>query len=141
MTTFYTDGSAHPNPGPGGFGVVELDDNENIIQTYAEYSENTTNNAEELKAILWVMENYGKNNPTVYSDSSYAVNTYTKWGFSWKRNNWIKSDNKIPENLNIIKKYFDLYEQGYRINLICIRGHNGIKGNEIADLLATGKYK
>ena len=26
----YTDGSAHPNPGPGGFGVVVLDNNENL---------------------------------------------------------------------------------------------------------------
>ena len=30
----YTDGSARPNPGPGGFGVVVLDDNENLIETY-----------------------------------------------------------------------------------------------------------
>ena len=26
----YTDGSAHPNPGPGGFGVIVLDNNEKI---------------------------------------------------------------------------------------------------------------
>lgn len=30
----YTDGSAHPNPGPGGFGVVVLDNNENLLYTY-----------------------------------------------------------------------------------------------------------
>ena len=26
----YTDGSAHPNPGPGGFGVVVLDKDKNF---------------------------------------------------------------------------------------------------------------
>ena len=27
----FTDGSAHPNPGPGGFGVVVVDDDDNLI--------------------------------------------------------------------------------------------------------------
>ena len=31
----YTDGSSHPNPGPGGFGVVVLDNNENLVYTYS----------------------------------------------------------------------------------------------------------
>ena len=31
----YTDGSCQKNPGPGGFGVVVLDDNENLIQQYS----------------------------------------------------------------------------------------------------------
>ena len=28
---FYTDGSASPNPGPGGFGVVQVDTEGNIL--------------------------------------------------------------------------------------------------------------
>ena len=28
---FYTDGSASPNPGPGGFGVVQVDTEGNMI--------------------------------------------------------------------------------------------------------------
>ena len=27
----YTDGSAHPNPGPGGYGVVVMDDNGKLV--------------------------------------------------------------------------------------------------------------
>ena len=30
----YTDGSAHPNPGPGGFGVIVLDNDEKIQYIY-----------------------------------------------------------------------------------------------------------
>ena len=50
----YTDGSAHPtNPGPGGFGVVVLDNDENVITCYSKQTkEITTNNREEIKAIL-----------------------------------------------------------------------------------------
>lgn len=143
----YTDGSAHPNPGPGGYGVVVYDNENKIIDAYAHYEENTTNNIQELKAILWAMINYGikeTNNDfiqpnIVYSDSSYAVNTFNSWMFSWSKNNWLTASKKTPENLNLIKAYYDLYNKGYRIDLRKIKGHNNIEGNELADKLATGK--
>lgn len=143
----YTDGSAKINPGPGGFGVVVLDDNENIITFHREDCENTTNNKEELKAILWAFLRYGKpaaadeNPPVVYSDSAYAVNTLNSWMFSWEKNSWKKSDGKTPENLDLIIPYFTYWHRGYRIDLQKIRGHAGNKYNELADLLATGKLK
>ena len=53
---YYTDGSAHPNPGPGGFGVVIVDETtDEIIDTYAKSSQKTTNNAEEMKAIIFAV--------------------------------------------------------------------------------------
>lgn len=103
----YTDGSAKPNPGPGGFGVIVLDNDKNLIDIHQEEFEYTTNNEMELKAILYAMLKYGKNKeeflvPVVYSDSSYSVNVYNDWMFKWANNNWLKSDNKIPENLKLI---------------------------------------
>lgn len=86
------------------------------------------------------MLHFGKEqNAIVYSDSSYAVQTLNNWMFSWQKKGWIKSDKKPPENLDIIKAYYDLYMQGYRIQLQHIKGHVGTIGNEIADQLATGK--
>ena len=150
--TIYTDGSAHPNPGPGGFGVVVLDDNENILLKYSKQTkETTTNNREEIKAILYSFLNYGvninnplygfdgKEVPTVYSDSNYCVQTFNSWMFSWAKNGWIKSDKNIPENLDLIQAYYDWYMKGYRINLVKVRGHSGNKYNELADGLATGR--
>ena len=144
----YTDGSCIRNPdGPGGFGVVVLDDNENLITTHSERSDKTTNNREELKAILWAFLRYGvpaaasEEPPTVYSDSAYCVNTLTNWMFSWERNGWIKSDKKIPENLDLIKPFFIHWKNGYNINLQKVKGHAGNKWNEMADLLATGKFE
>lgn len=44
----YTDGSANPNPGPGGFGVLVLDNEEFFVYNiYTERSSKTTNNKEE----------------------------------------------------------------------------------------------
>lgn len=143
----YTDGSAHPNPGPGGFGVVVYNNNNNLIDCYQHFEENTTNNRQEIKAILYAFLKYGKkwdsnsDIPTVYSDSNYCVNTLTLWMFSWAKDGWIKSDKKIPENLDLIRAYYDWYKKGYRINLQKISGHKGIKGNELADKLARNLIK
>ena len=147
----YTDGSAHPNPGPGGFGVIVLDKDENLLYNYKKRSENTTNNREELKAILYSFLNYGVNInnplygfnnydiPIVYSDSNYCVQTFNEWMFGWARNGWTKSDHNQPENLDLIQAYYDWYQKGYRIDLRKVKGHAGNKWNEIADQLATGK--
>ncbi len=78
--------------------------------------------------------------PQVYSDSAYAINTFTSWMFSWQKKGWLKSDNKTPENLDLIKSYFTLYEKGYRIELKKVKGHAGNKGNELADKLATNYF-
>ena len=114
----YTDGSCSSNGktnSKGGFGVVILDDSENLLNTYSEFEENTTNNRQEMKAILWAVINYGKKGPlTIYSDSAYAINSFTKWIFNWKNNNWLKQDNKPPENLDLIQEYYHLvYELNY----------------------------
>ena len=141
----YTDGACSGNPGPGGFGVVVLDDDENLITTHSERAESTTNNREELKAILWAFLKYGEPAaagaapPTVYSDSAYSVNTLTQWMFSWQKRGWIKSDNKTPENLDLIKPFFNYWQNGYRMNLKKVAGHAGNKWNELADALSTGR--
>ena len=153
--TIYTDGSCLGNgkeTNEGGFGVVVVDENENLLYTYKKRNKNTTNNREELRAILYSFLNYGVkvdnmwtgpnvNIPVVYSDSAYCVNTFNSWMFNWARNGWIKSDNKVPENLDLIQAYYDWYQKGYRIELRKIKGHANNPGNEIADKLATDKIK
>ena len=143
----YTDGSCLGNGkehNTGGFGVVVLDNNENLVYTYSKQSADTTNNREELKAILRVMLTKGVKSdewaqpPIVYSDSAYCVQTFTEWMFGWARNGWVKSDKKEPENLDLIKAYYDHYMKGYRIDLKKVKGHAGNKYNEVADKLATG---
>ena len=137
---YYTDGSAHPNPGPGGFGVVIVDETtDEIIDTYAKSSQKTTNNAEEMKAIIFAVCDAAKRGgpAIIYSDSAYAINTFTNWMFYRERNGWIKSDGKVPENLELVKAFFELNKK-YKITLNKVKGHIGDKYNEIADKLATG---
>ncbi len=148
----YCDGSAYPNPGPGGFGVIVLDKSKKLVyHIHRESSENTTNNREELKAILYCLKKFGGNVssdhnddflvniPIVYSDSAYAINTYTNWMFSWAENDWNKSDNQKPENLDIIQEYYKLFLEGYRIDLQKIKGHSGDFWHDFADNLAANR--
>ena len=141
---FYTDGSAHPNPGPGGYGIVGVENDAVSFVRSRQYKGPVTNNEMELKAILYIMLNYGEKcddwgqPPIVYSDSAYCVNTFNEWMFNWARNGWIKSNKKVPENLDLIQAYYDLYKQGFRIDLRKIKGHAGHEWNELADQLATG---
>lgn len=146
MYIIYTDGSCKGNPGPGGFGVVVLEgENSNsckAVRAYQETVDHTTNNREELKAILWALKEYGKTDfliPIVYSDSSYCVNSLTLWIHTWKRNGWTRSRNLPIENLDLIQEYDRLVRNGYKIDLRQCRGHVGDTWNEIADKLATGK--
>lgn len=141
MYEIYTDGATSGNGmenSSGGFGVA-IFNNGQLEDYYMKGCEGTTNNREELKAILYALIQFGKVKPTpiVYSDSAYSVNTLTNWMYSWERAGWIKSDKKEPKNLDLIKAYFDLVEnQGYQINLQKVKGHNNILGNELADQLA-----
>ena len=58
--------------------------------------------------------------------------------YGWERNNWIKSNKKVPENLDLIKDYYET-EKEVKIDLRKISGHDGHLWNELADGLATGK--
>lgn len=143
----YTDGSCRGNGkahASGGFGVCVIEDHK-VVEIYRKDQSPTTNNEMELKAILYAFLKYGTkdnfNVPTVYTDSAYAYNTFTNWMYGWQRRGWKKADRKTPENLKLIRAYYDWEQQGYKINLQKVSGHSGNKYNELADALATGQIR
>lgn len=139
----YTDGSAYPNPGRGGFSIIVCDNNDNILITISHQAQQVSNNQMELAAILSAVLLYGNKgiDLTIYSDSAYAINCLDFWRFSWERNGWRKSDNQVPENLEIIKEYKNLIDSGYKAKLVKVKGHSTCCGNQLADLIASGKQK
>ena len=139
---FYTDGSASPNPGPGGFGVVQVDTEGNILSTYSSRQDNTTNNEQEMKAILYAACQgvLAKEDVLIYSDSAYAINTFSNWMYNWERNGWIKGDGKVPENLEVVQAFFEVSKM-IEVAFVKVKGHSKNPFNELADNLATGKVK
>jgi ribonuclease HI len=141
----FTDGACSgngSNNSRGGFGVVVLNNDGSYHACYQKMSEGTTNNREELKAILYALLEYGKaDSPLIiFSDSAYCVNTLTNWMFRWAQRGWLKADNTTPENLDIIQAFYEVNKLGYKMDLRKIKGHNGHEWNEVADKLATGNY-
>ena len=141
IKTFWTDGACKGNPGPGGYGVVELQDNK-ILYEYSEYCDNTTNNREELKAILHVFELAAadkSNTYIIYSDSSYAVNIINDWIFTWVKNNWMNSKGNQVENLDLILNLYKYVTINFfNCQVKKCKAHCNNIGNELADALATG---
>lgn len=144
--TFYTDGSCKSNGNPdskGGFGVVGINIENNIIYEYQEFKSPTTNNEMELMAILHVLK-YIKDKelffpkPIIYTDSAYCCNLINNWMYSWEQNGWMRPKNQEVKNLNIIKQ---IYELASLAEIKKVSGHSGILGNELADKLATGERK
>ena len=149
---FYTDGACKGNPGPGGFGVVEIVtvyretytdyiESNSIGFKHSEFCDETTNNREELKAILTVFELAAADKDTtyiIYSDSAYAVNIINDWIFKWAKNNWVNSKGNIVENLDLIQTLYKYISIEFFNCQVCkISGHSGVVGNELADALAT----
>ena len=92
-----------------------------------------------MNAILYAVIRYGKFEPIIYSDSAYAINSFTIWRHSWKANGWRKADGSEIKNLELIKAFDELMENGYKICLEKVKGHSNCEGNIIADKLAVAE--
>ena len=141
MIEIYTDGACTKNgcaENVGGFAVVVYKDGE-LVETYSKREYNTTNNICEMKAILYAIIKYGKTNPIIYSDSAYAINSFTVWRHNWKANGWRKADGSPVKNLELIQAFDDLIENGYQFCLKKVKGYSNCEGNIIADKLAVAE--
>ena len=141
MIEFFVDGACKGNPGPGGFGLISLRENE-VLYDYSEYCDNTTNNREEMKAILHVFKlvdsSKVKDTVVIYSDSAYCVNMINDWIWKWANNGWKNSKKQTVENLDLVKELYKyLTIDFFPCQVITTKGHCGIIENELADALAS----
>lgn len=126
MKILWTDGSASPNPGPGGFAVIE--NNEPVALGREEVS---TNIRMEGKAIIAAMKYAGDDGCEIHTDSEFWVNVLTKWAAGWEAKGWRKTKGEIA-NLELVQEAWKLYNQ-YPVKLVWTRGHVGTEMNELAD--------
>lgn len=139
---FFTDGACSGNPGPGASAVIEFDNETGKkILYYDTYPcKNSTNNREELKAIIRVFSRFANDTEkiAIYTDSQYCYKLFNEWIWNWFRNDWRKSSGKEIENLDLVKEAFEyLKKYGNNVTVLKIKGHSGNIHNEIADAVAT----
>ena len=130
MKILWTDGSAVPNPGLGGFAVIEVVNDEGRPVVLGR-EEDSTNIRMEGKAMIAAIRYAGNEGCEIHSDSEFWINVLTKWAEGWKARGWKKSKGEIA-NLEIVKELYELYCDN-DVKLVWVRGHVGTKFNEMAD--------
>ena len=145
----YIDGSCSnngKNNAKAGYGVFfEFDNprNENGIVNGKQ-----TNNTGELTAFIRAIEILKeeineKKKINIYTDSEYVIKCAGSYSDKLQKNNWKTSTDKIPPNLKLLQKIYDLYKPNTStINLFHIKAHTNLSdkhsiGNREADRLAN----
>lgn len=144
----------------GGIGVFFGDgDKRNISEPF--YLKPVTNNRCELYACIKAIESYAasknlekqKHSLNIYCDSTYVINSVTKWINKWKYNGWKTSKGTDVENKELIvwiDKLLQTYCSTISIRFIHVRAHKKRPsdkrseqyffwyGNHMADRFAVG---
>lgn len=134
----YTDGGCSGNPGPGGWGAVIIADGEKKELSGGEKA--TTNNRMELMAAISALqvvkesESLCARKIIVNIDSQYVKNGITVWIKSWKAANW-KTARKSPVKNQDLWQLLDELNSSLNVEWNWVKGHAGIKYNEICDSL------
>lgn len=131
----YTDGSCWPNPGPGGWAAVLVDESGKRIEISGS-AKHSTNNRMEMFAVASALSKLKfPCDVTITTDSQYVMHAFTKgWITGWEKNGWRKQ-NKLIANAELwvkLKKIVD----SHNVNWKWIRGHTGHPENERCDVLA-----
>jgi ribonuclease HI len=157
----FTDGAVpnnqSKNKNKGGIGVFFGDDDSRNISLTINTTmfDKVTNQVCEtiacIKGIETILNDNThqkiSNNIIIKTDSMYIVNSMLLWAKNWEKNNWIKSDGKQVQNLELIKKLYYLTENN-NVKYIHVKAHmkppshdsdeySDYYGNYMADKLAT----
>ncbi len=124
----YTDGASSGNPGPAGIGILFIYGSKR--REISSFIGHATNNIAELTAIKVALQELKRFDLPVrlFSDSSYALGLLTK---EWK----------ARANKALVSEIRSLMEKFTNLEFIKVKGHSGIKENEVADFLATSAIK
>lgn len=132
----FTDGSAEPNPGPGGWGAVYVVDDQ-VVAEESGHEAHTTNNRMELAAMIAACRLVPEGTPaTLYTDSNLCVQTVNIWAKGWKARGWKKKGGPI-KNLEMVQELCEALWSRPEIKVEWIQAHAGNRWNEYADSLAT----
>ena len=135
-TGVFTDGACSGNPGPGGWGMVWVRDDQVLEQRYG-HDGQTTNNRMELAALIAAYEVLPEDaRESIYSDSQLCVKTINEWAAGWQRRGWRRKSGEIA-NLELVKLAYALALRHPNVELHWIKAHDGSRWNEYADALAT----
>ena len=137
----YCDGACDPNPGQAGTGIAIYRRGALAELWHGLYNPAGTNNTAELLGLHHALE-FARAaiaeqlSVAIHCDSKYAIDCITSWAFGWKAKGWTRKGGEI-KNLELIQQAHALYlEIASTVQVLHVRGHAGIEGNELADRMS-----
>ena len=122
MMEIYTDGSAVPNPGLGGWAYAVIAAG-NVIEERSGHEPSATSNQMELRAIIEALKWLNPDTPAVlYTDSQLSIKVLTK---QWR----------AKQNRDLVQAAQRLLAKR-EVELRWVRAHTGDRWNEYVDRLA-----
>lgn len=146
--TIFTDGGVRGNgkkKNVGGWGAVIQHRDDTTVEMY-DSAFNTTNNQQELTAIIKALESLESTDKSiaVYSDSKYCIDGITSWRHNWIKNNWITSTKKPVANKELWQRLIELSDRQRNIRYFWVKGHQDegsvsaiVQGNILVDALVN----
>jgi len=133
----FTDGGCSPNPGPGGWAVVVVQDDQ-IVDEFYGGDPASTNNRMELTSLIRALLYCRNTNriDTIYSDSHLCVRTYNDWMERWAAQGWRRHTGPV-ENLDLVQELYQLKQQCPQVRVVWIPAHRGLRWNEYVDELVA----
>lgn len=136
----YTDGGADPNPGPGGWGAVVIDEHTGETTELSGGEPRSTNNRMELTAAIGALESLPADAPVaLYTDSIYLKKGITEWLRRWIAQGWRRRSGSL-QNEDLWRRLADLVAS-HDVSWHWVKGHAGHRHNERADALATAAIR
>lgn len=141
----FSDGACSGNPGPGGWGSVVLD-LEDQVQELGGSDPSTTNNRMEMMAAIEALRFVSTMKAPIhfYTDSTYLIRGITQWIWGWKKKGWKTAEGGEVSNRDLWEEISQLVQlrgiQG-KIEWKYSRGHVGTPGNERCDRIAVAFSK
>lgn len=142
MLHVYTDGACSHNGGINGTARAAIGvywGPNHPMNVSERLAGRQTNNRAEIHAAVRALQqvrSVGGRNVTIYTDSSFLINSVTKWMDGWIKKGWKLSDGQAVKNKEDFVELLKAAE-GLRVKWVHVQGHSGVPGNEQADRLAV----
>lgn len=151
-TGIFTDGGCSPNPGPGGWAVVVVKEDQIVDEWYGGDPASTSNRMELtglIQALQYCYDAVRTSGPqaldntlyTIYSDSNLCVQIYNRWMSEWAARGWRRRTGPV-ENLDLVQRLYELQQLCPHVQVSWIQAHKGMRWNEYVDkLVARGRLQ
>lgn len=106
---------------------------------HGEVDLNTTNNIQELKAVIEALKAIKTDHIPIdiHVDSAYVHNGITGWIDGWKKKGWRSSTNKPVKNVELWKELDYLVNKQQDLRWQKVRGHSDNEGNNLVDAMVN----